>query len=110
MGRNALLKNEGDGRFRDVTLDLGLTEEAWSTSAAFLDHDADQTDPVLSGDRLVWADDRTGDQDLWMADLAAGTSGLLYTAAGDQDAPSLDGTTLVFVSRHPSASREPIMM
>jgi len=41
FGRNALLRNRGDGTFEDVTEASGVGDESWSTSAAFVDYDAD---------------------------------------------------------------------
>jgi beta propeller repeat protein len=78
-----------------------LWMHTFSTGATevIAEHEATQTDPVLSGDIVVWADDRGGDQDLWMMDLTVGTPALLFEAPGDQDAPSLDGTQLAFVHR-----------
>lgn len=43
VGEERLLRNEGDGRFRDVSAAVGLGADAldWGTSAAFLDYDRD---------------------------------------------------------------------
>ena len=40
-GANQLLKNQGDGTFRDVTKAAGVGDPAWSTSASFFDFDRD---------------------------------------------------------------------
>jgi beta propeller repeat protein len=54
-------------------------------------------DPALAGTRLVWADFRSGDWDLWSVDLAgleAGTAtpALVYAGVGSQQTePALDG-------------------
>ena len=40
-GRVALYHNEGGGRFKEVTTQAGLTDTAWSTSAAWGDLDGD---------------------------------------------------------------------
>ena len=74
------------------TLSTGISE-------VLIDHEATQTDPALYGDILVWADDREGDLDIWMMDLSVGTPMVLFGAPGDQDAPSIDGTRVVFVHR-----------
>ena len=41
FGENQLLRNQGDGTFRDVTRESGTTEPRWSVSASFLDVDGD---------------------------------------------------------------------
>jgi hypothetical protein len=41
FGRYILYRNQGDGRFRDVTDAAGLRARGWSTGAAFGDYDAD---------------------------------------------------------------------
>ena len=40
-GPNVLLRNDGQGRFTDVTAGAGVAGAGWSTSAAFFDDDAD---------------------------------------------------------------------
>jgi beta propeller repeat protein len=68
-------------------------------SEVVAEHTAHQTDPALSGDILVWADDRGGDLDLWMVDLSGGEPMMLFGGPGDQDAPTIDGTRVAFVNR-----------
>jgi hypothetical protein len=41
LGANVLLQNDGQGRFADVTRHAGVTGSGWSTSATFVDVDAD---------------------------------------------------------------------
>jgi beta propeller repeat protein len=79
--------------------DLWVHTLSTGISVVLIDHEATQTDPALYGDVVVWADDRGGDLDLWMMDLTVGTPSLLFGAPGDQDAPSIDGTRVVFVHR-----------
>ncbi len=40
-GIKLFLNNKGDGTFTDVTIEAGLSNPAWSTSAAFFDYDRD---------------------------------------------------------------------
>ena len=40
-GPNALLRNDGQGRFTDATAGAGVAGQGWSTSAAFVDYDTD---------------------------------------------------------------------
>ena len=41
LGSNQLWRNQGDGRFLDVTRKAGVDDTRWSISAAFLDFDRD---------------------------------------------------------------------
>lgn len=41
LGANVLLQNDGTGRFTDVTRTAGVAGSGWSTSATFVDVDAD---------------------------------------------------------------------
>ncbi len=41
LGRNTVLHNEGDGRFRDVTDVAGVGDRSFGAGAAFVDHDRD---------------------------------------------------------------------
>jgi hypothetical protein len=41
VGKNRLLRNMGDGTFRDVTDEAGVGDTRWSSSAAFADLDGD---------------------------------------------------------------------
>lgn len=55
-------------------------------------------DPTIADGRLVWADNRGGDFDLWTMTLSPrGTPTLLRGGAGDQDQPVLDGSRLVWI-------------
>lgn len=47
LGKNVLLRNEGNNQFRDVTLEAGFRFEEWSTATAFADFD-------LDGDLDLW--------------------------------------------------------
>jgi hypothetical protein len=41
LGSDILYRNNGDGTFTDVTRVAGVSDERWSTSAAFVDYDRD---------------------------------------------------------------------
>ncbi len=41
IGRNTLLRNNGDGTFTDVSIHAGLVDETWTVSAAFADFNGD---------------------------------------------------------------------
>lgn len=91
---------------------LWIHREATGVSEVLALGPGQKKDPALSGTRLVWADFRNGDWDLWTVDLAglaAGTAtpALLYAGTEtQQSAPSLDGSgdsaRLVWVDMRPA--------
>lgn len=54
LGSNVLLQNDGRGRFRDVTQAAGVAGSGWSTSATFIDIDADGHLDVFVTRYLDW--------------------------------------------------------
>lgn len=62
-GANQLLRNQGDGTFRDVTSSAGVDDSAWSTSATFFDFDRD------------------GLLDLFLANYVVSTSGVIRSVS-----------------------------
>ncbi len=57
-GSNQLLRNQGDGTFRDVTTTAGVDDPAWSTSAAFFDFDRDGWLDLFAVNYVVFDVDR----------------------------------------------------
>ena len=57
-GPNALLRNDGAGRFEDATAAAGVADPGWSTAAAFLDLDADADLDLLVVNYLNWSIER----------------------------------------------------
>jgi len=55
-GPNALLLNDGQGRFRNVTQQWGLTKQPgeWTCAAAFADVDNDGWDDLFIGNYCLW--------------------------------------------------------
>ena len=41
VGANALLRNDGTGRFENVAVEAGVADPSWGTGAAFMDFDVD---------------------------------------------------------------------
>ena len=58
LGGNVLLRNDGGGRFTDVTAAAGVAGSGWSTSAAFVDVDADGWLDLFVTRYLAWSPDR----------------------------------------------------
>ncbi|MDP6693041.1 MAG: CRTAC1 family protein, partial [Phycisphaerales bacterium] len=54
FGKDALLRNEGSGKFTDITKKAGFTEEAWTTAAAFFDFDRDGDLDLFATRYLEW--------------------------------------------------------
>lgn len=54
VGRNTLLRNDGD-RFTDVTESAGVGDEGWGSAAAFIDIDRDGDLDLYSGNYLEWS-------------------------------------------------------
>ena len=54
LGRNTLLRNDGSGRFTDVTTSAGLLDEDFSSSATFFDADGDGDLDLHVCNYLVW--------------------------------------------------------
>ena len=54
-------------------------------------------DPVVSGDLVIWSDDRNDDRDIYGYDLAAGTEFTVCVREGRQTSPTIDGYTVVWV-------------
>jgi len=92
-----------DGRVVEEFLVLSL-ERSLPERISFVPGDAAR--PRVSGDRVVWESELPGQVDdegrvlgldLYLADLAAGTSGPLLSAPGDQRSAELDGRRLVWL-------------
>jgi beta propeller repeat protein len=79
--------------------DIFFYDLATASKALLHPSEGTQTDPVLVGDRLVWADDRGGDFDIYIMDLTDLVSELLVGGPGDQTAPSFDGVRVVWLDR-----------
>lgn len=66
--------------------------------------DAEAVDPALgnqiypdiSGDWLVWQDERTGEPDIWTHNFGTDTTAALFTHAANQEAPVVDGNIVVW--------------
>ena len=57
LTRNALLRNDGTGRFEDVTEAANADVPAWSASAAFLDVDGDGDLDLFVTNYIEWSTD-----------------------------------------------------
>ena len=55
VGANALLRNDGTGRFENVAAAAGVADDGWGTSAAFLDLDGDNDLDLFVANYINWS-------------------------------------------------------
>ena len=56
LGPNALLRNDGQGRFENVAADAGVADEGFGASAAFLDLDQDEDLDLFVVNYIHWSE------------------------------------------------------
>jgi beta propeller repeat protein len=62
---------------------------------------ANQVDPVIYGERIVWTDNRYVHSDIFMMDLATNTETRLTTSSGEQFNPQIYDDRVVWIdNRH----------
>jgi hypothetical protein len=83
LGSNVLLQNDGRGRFADVTGKAGVAASGWSSSATFVDVDADGHLDLFVVRYLDWAPDRE-------RECFSLTGQIDYCAPKNYDAPTTD--------------------
>lgn len=83
-----------------------FTSSTVGKEARLTSNPAQQEDPDISGNRVVWQDDRNGNWDIYMATLtsAGWKESVVCTATGDQTAPSISGTKVVYADNRASSS------
>lgn len=74
-----------------VNVESGVKQLLSSTSS-------EKIQPRISGARVVWADNRSGDFDLWSYDLASGVEEVLVDGIGEQVLADIDGDRVVYSS------------
>ena len=55
VGPNVLYRNDGSGRFDDVTVEAGVADPGWSTSATFADFDQDGDLDLFHANYIHWS-------------------------------------------------------
>jgi beta propeller repeat protein len=67
-----------------------------TTETRLTANSADQYDPAISGDHVVYLDLRGYDSDIWCYDLSTGQEFPVTTARGDQQLPDISGDRIVY--------------
>ncbi len=62
---------------------------------------ADQEQPSVSGDKIVWTDYRNGTSDIYMYDLIAGIETRISYGPGNESHPHIDGNFVVYQDTRP---------
>ena len=83
LGANVLLRNDGRGRFTDVTATAGVAGSGWSTSATFVDVDADGHLDLFITRYLEWS--REAERECYSA-----TGIIDYCSPRNYDTPTAD--------------------
>lgn len=85
-----LYRNQGDGHFRDVTEDVGLSAPGWNTAAAWADADRDGFPDLYVVQYLQWGPDaaqacrnRQGDREVCSPGRYKGAGDRLFRNRGD---------------------------
>ena len=81
-GANVLLRNDGQGRFEDVTAATGVGDPGYSTAAAFLDLDADEDLDLFVVNYVRW--DLSVERDCFIGGV------LTYCPPANYNAPAAD--------------------
>ncbi|NNM26446.1 MAG: CRTAC1 family protein [Phycisphaerales bacterium] len=58
LGRNALLRNRGDGTFEEVAAAVGVDDDGFGASCVFIDHDRDGDLDLYVANYVGWAEER----------------------------------------------------
>ena len=82
FGANVLLRNDGSGRFEDVTSRAGVGDPGYSTAAAFLDLDGDDDLDLFVANYVRW--DVTVERDCFIGGV------LTYCPPANYNAPATD--------------------
>ena len=82
FGANTLLRNDGSGRFEDVTPQAGVGDPGYSTAAAFVDLDADGDLDLFVANYVRW--DFTVERDCYIGGV------LTYCPPANYNAPATD--------------------
>ena len=69
---------------------------ATSTESKITDNKSDQSNPAISGDKIVWQDYRNGKPDIYMYDLTTKTETRTTTSIAQPSSPAISGDKIVW--------------
>lgn len=80
---------DGDGKYDISIYDLTTAKETQITTSELADS------PKIYGDRVVWADTRRGNSQIYIYDISTGRETQITTASGDHYAPAIYGNKIL---------------
>lgn len=91
----------GENKYSVWSYDLGTGVQAKVDSAA-----GNQQNPSISGDKVVWQDDRSGHSEIWMARPNANPADLTSDSSANATNPSVSGQYVAWLDYRNAASVE----
>ena len=93
-------QQEADGNWNIYLYDFPISGDAampdWKWTTQITTNSADQINPYVNGNYIVWQDNRNGNWDIYAYDLSTGAEIPICTATGDQTNPSVYGDNFVW--------------
>ncbi|HET6352243.1 MAG TPA: hypothetical protein VFG89_08955 [Coriobacteriia bacterium] len=90
--------NEDDIYVRD------LSASSTGVQSRITSDTADQTNPDIAGNIVVWEDDRNGSSDIYAYDLTTKLESIVCTATGNQIDPSVSGSRVVYADNRANST------
>src|SRR5918998_405082 len=98
-GRTVVWKDGRDSRQDDIYGKNLATGKTFQVTKDTNENPSDQWSPSVSGQSVVWAEGRGGNADIFGRDLSTGESFPISRGVRPQDAPAIDGDTVVWESQ-----------
>ena len=82
-----------------IEKDKGMYDAVNRTESAVIAAEGNQTQPDISGNRVVWADDRDGTYNIGLYDLTSKKESIVSTGKGEQIEPKINGDKIVWMDK-----------